>query len=420
MAKAFVGRTSGSAINGGNVTLTLNSGLTGGSGSAVAEGDLVIVGGAVPSGASGTPGWPGDWTVINNGSNSAGNGRLFTALKKMGPTPDTSVTFTGDGSGTSSVAAFAHVISGADYDDTVSPTTATGSSTDPNPAAITPDENNSAVVALAFSRVNETAVTAPTNYNDLTFALGGSDTNDVSLAGAWRDGRSSGVSEDPAAFTAWATGSWRTVTFVIKDATNVQSLTPSLYTDSDTFHQPTVTPGAVGLTPSLYEDGDTFFTPTVALGGTKNLSPSLFDDGDTFHTPTATYVNAFVPSLYEDGDTFHAPTATYVNALSASLYSDADNFYAATVTRGTITLTPSLYTDADAFHSATVAQTLSVAPSLFVDDDTFYTPVVTYPQVLAQSAAFTDTDTIFEPARVAIQWRKQSDTSVSWTVQNDN
>ena len=220
MAKAFVGRTSGTANNGGNITITLNSGLTGGTGSAVSTGDMVIVGGA--SGGNGVGlAFPGDWTVIDNGTTGGGNSRGIVAYKIMGATPDTSVTLTGDGSNFSSVGAIAHVMSGCDYDSSVTPTTATSTgSTDPDPPSITPDENNTAVFAWAFSRINDASITVPTNYSNLTTINSGGDTNDVTLALAWRDGRSSGVAEDPGVFGTWSSGAWRTVSFCVKDSSS--------------------------------------------------------------------------------------------------------------------------------------------------------------------------------------------------------
>lgn len=61
-------------------------------------------------------------------------------------------------------------------------------------------------------------------------------------------------------------------------------LFPSLFTDTDTFYSPTVTPGAVTLTPALFSDTDTFYAPVVS--GPQTLLPSLFTDTDTFHSPT--------------------------------------------------------------------------------------------------------------------------------------
>jgi hypothetical protein len=216
VAKGFVGGTTGTAINGGNVTLTLTSGLAGGSRATIAKGDLVLVWGCMPG--NGAASWPGDWETLNNGLNGNNTSRNILAAKKIGDTLDTNVTFTADGLGTSSVGAIAMVFSAADLERRVAITTATGNTTDPNPPAITPSENASGVVCFASQRVDDAAITVPTNYVNLVFVNSNGDTNDIGLAGAWRDGRNGGASEDPPAFTGWLTGQWRAVTVVIVDA----------------------------------------------------------------------------------------------------------------------------------------------------------------------------------------------------------
>lgn len=225
MAKGYVGNTTGTAINGGNITLTLNSGLNGGSGSAVSAGDIVFVFGSCGS-INGTPGWPGGWTVIDNGVNSANTRRCILAYKVMGGTPDTSVQFTGDGDSGSSMHASAHVFSGAAYDSTAGAATATGNSTNPNPAALTPSQANSAIITFVMSAGIDSIKTPSTNYTEL---LDGSacqstgDANDVATHVQWRDGLAAS-SQDPDAITGWGTGSYRAVTIAIKEATTAYTL----------------------------------------------------------------------------------------------------------------------------------------------------------------------------------------------------
>lgn len=171
------------------------------------------------------------------------------------------------------------------------------------------------------------------------------------------------------------------------------ALTASLFTNTTTFHQPTVAPGAVGLTPSLFSEGDTFFQPTVA--STYLLTASLYADGDTFHQPTvspgavdlapALYIDTdsfhtpivasavnLVVSLYNDDDVFYSPTLTGEGGLAASLYVDGDTFHQPTVTPGAIDLVPGLYADADTFHQPSVAALNELTPVLYTDSDTFF------------------------------------------------
>jgi len=70
---------------------------------------------------------------------------------------------------------------------------------------------------------------------------------------------------------------------LLTELVNFQYLTASLFTNSATFHAPTVT-STYPLTPSLFADGDTFYTPTVTQA--QDLTPSLFTNSATFFTPT--------------------------------------------------------------------------------------------------------------------------------------
>lgn len=225
-----------------------------------------------------------------------------------------------------------------------------------------------------------------------------------------------------------------------------QTLTPSLYTDGDTFFTPTVASAGQELTPSLYSDADTFFTPKVSF----KIFPSLFTDGDTFFTEQ---VNLKIfPSLYADADTFYTPEVSYDQVLtpdllvntqqfppeppidtfwqhtvaassgtqdiSPELYSDGDNFFTATLT---LYLVPSLYSDADTFYAPNVIQLIKpdlysdadtfyapdidfrIYPNLYTDADTFYSPTIT---LYLRPNLFTDADTFYSPS--VIQFIKPS------------
>lgn len=182
------------------------------------------------------------------------------------------------------------------------------------------------------------------------------------------------------------------------EAAGGQTLTPSLYANTNTFYAATVSPGAVTLTPSLYVDADTFYSATVA--SSYDLAPGLYSDADTFYAPTvAPGAVALTPAIYADADTFYAATvAPGAVTLAPGLYADADVFYAPTVATGDATLLPSLYADSDVFHSPTVAPgAVALLPGLYADPDAFYSPTVSADgatQTLVPSL-FTDGDTFY-------------------------
>lgn len=181
----------------------------------------------------------------------------------------------------------------------------------------------------------------------------------------------------------------------LQSGASTQELTPSLFTNTNTFYAATVAAGAITLTPALYTDADTFYTQTVTTS--YSLTAPLYTDADTFYAPTvAAGAVTLTPSLYSDADTFYTHTITGGAAvLAPALYTDADTFYAHTAAAGAVTLTPSLYSDADTFYSATVAASYGLTPALFTDADTFYAPTVTGGGLTLQPSLYEDADTFY-------------------------
>lgn len=198
-----------------------------------------------------------------------------------------------------------------------------------------------------------------------------------------------------------ASSPWAAWLVAVKPAAGAgsQTLTPSKYTNTNTFYAPTVARGARTLSPSLFSNSNTFYTPLVksrytltpakssdadifysatVSRGPRTLTTSLFSDGDTFYSPTVGRGSVSLhPSLFTDGDTFHSPTVTQGPiTLRPGLFVDTDAFYAPTVGRGAVTLSPSSYVDQDTFYSATVTTIYRLSPAKSTDGDTFYAPVV--------------------------------------------
>jgi hypothetical protein len=156
-------------------------------------------------------------------------------------------------------------------------------------------------------------------------------------------------------------------------AAGVQNLSPSLFTDADTFYTPVLTVGPVTLTPSLYTNTNTFYTPVISVGPVT-LIPSLFVDPDTFYTAVV--------------------TRGAVN-LAPSLFTDTDTFYTPSITVGPVTLTPALFTDADTFYTHVIANGLILSPPLLVDVATFYSPAVAVGAVNLAPALFASSNIFY-------------------------
>ena len=198
------------------------------------------------------------------------------------------------------------------------------------------------------------------------------------------------------------------------------TLTPSLFSNSQTYYTQTVSVGAVTLSPSLFSNSQTFFTQTVSQ--VTQLTPSLFSNSQTFYTQAVAQVTQLTPSLFSNSQTFFTQTVSVgAVTLTPSLYTDTDTFYTQTVSAGAVTLTPSLFSNSQTFYTQTVSvgavtltpslfsnsqtfyahslsqtgggQTLS--PDLFADGDTFYTPTVAGGGVTVAPSLFSDADTFY-------------------------
>lgn len=113
----------------------------------------------------------------------------------------------------------------------------------------------------------------------------------------------------------------------------VQTLTPSLYTNNQTFYSPTVT-STVTVSPSLYTNQQTFYGPTVTLGpAPQTLSPSLYTNTQTFYGPTVIRQQFLEPGLYTNQQIFYGPTVTQVapQTVYPELFVNQNQFFEVTI-----------------------------------------------------------------------------------------
>lgn len=161
-----------------------------------------------------------------------------------------------------------------------------------------------------------------------------------------------------------------------------QALTPSLVTNTQTFHAATVSPGAVSLAPSLVTNSQTFYSPTVNLSsGTQGLAASLVTNSQTFYGPTVSSSYTLLPSLVTNTQTFYGETVSAQYVIRPSVVTNTQTFYAPVVSVGTVTLSPSLVTNEQTFHSPTVLQQSNqeLLPSLLTNEQTFFAAVISFP-----------------------------------------
>lgn len=433
----WAGATSGN----NNISLTL---LTGGISSTAAIGDIVIAVYATGSAADRTlliqtPGAVA-YTLID--SERYANGTTYDSNLRVAyrilTAADANTVFGPTGNAQDAGAAAVHVWRGVNsttpLDVTAVGTQGTGTGR-PNPPAITPTTTGAVVIATGGAAAATGALFVGTGLSNFITATS-IDTNDGMVgvgSFAWTSG-----TYDPAAWTggtANAADSWTSITLVLRPAAT-QTLTPTLFTNTQTFYSPDVTQagGAQALTPSLYTNDQTFFAPTVepsntltpALytndqtfygssitttvnltaqlytndqtfygpivaqsGGTQSLIASLYTNDQTFYAPTVSATYALAPALYTNTQTFFDPTVTSTVNLLPSLYENVQTFYGPTVGRGAINLQPALYTNSQSFYAPSITTTASLLPSLFTNTQTFYSATVSQGGTL-QTLTFED------------------------------
>lgn len=159
-----------------------------------------------------------------------------------------------------------------------------------------------------------------------------------------------------------------------------QTLTGTLFTNTNTFYGGTVQRGAVTLSGTLFTNTNAFYAGTVEASYT--VGGSLFANTSSF------YGGAVVPgavtltgSLFTDPDTFYGGTVSQSGApqtLVGSLFTNNQTFYAGDI-KASITLSGPLFTDGDTFYGGTVTTAYVITGSLYTDPDTFFGGVVSQP-----------------------------------------
>jgi hypothetical protein len=211
-------------------------------------------------------------------------------------------------SGNSRSAWAAYRITGTDR--SITPTvgtTATGSSTTPNPPSATVTGGPKDVLAIAcFSRGGEIAdddslvSSFPTNYTDgqVEKSSGTAGTNLAGIIASAARQISAASSEDPGTFTA-STGAWRAQTIIVYPRTVV------------TFERS----AAVAATGAIAVSGTffTIFTATAAVAATGAVASS----GEVVHVHSRSAAVSATGSIESSGE-FETPAATFERSASVS------------------------------------------------------------------------------------------------------
>ena len=111
--------------------------------------------------------------------------------------------------------------------------------------------------------------------------------------------------------------------------TGTQTLTPSLYTNNQTFYSPTVTSTAT-VQPARYDNTNVFYPPTVSASNT--LTPARYDNSQVFYGPTVTSTATIAPARYDNTNVFYSPTVSLgTSILYPDRFDNTNTFYAASI-----------------------------------------------------------------------------------------
>lgn len=345
MAISYVGGVVAGRTGNSNATVdvALDSGLTGGSNSGVSAGDLVVVTVCTASAArSSVVAVTSPATYVNltaqRTTATTYDTNVQVSYKFMPSTPDSVVTIPAQGNIADgqayAVQVFRGVNSTTPMDTTATYATGSGTNNRPNPAAITPVTSGAWIVVTgggaAATGVNYTTATLTDFLTE-----SGADTNDATVGVGYYTAWTSGA-YDPEVFgggSVNAANSWGATTIALRPAPETQTLTPTLYTNTETHYTHTVSVGTVSLTANLYENVNSFYIPVVFLVN-QDLVASLYENSNTFYTPNI---------------------GRGAVSLSASLYSNTNIFYNPSVTPGVVGLTASLFSNTNTYYSLTIS-----------------------------------------------------------------
>jgi hypothetical protein len=297
--------------------------------------------------------------IQQNDSNAVS---MAVSYKIMTATPDTSVGIPAAAATTNGVGYAIYVFRGVDITNVLDVTTTTanaGNTGVANAPSITPTTAGSWIVVCGGAAVaagavftNPVGLSATTNH--FRSATITTTTNDANVGVGLKTDWSSGAF-DPAVFggsTSTNTGSWGAASLVLRGAD--RTLTPSLFTNTQTFHGPTVT-------------------------ASNTLTPGLLTNTQTFHAATVLAIYGLTPSLVTNTQTFPAPTVTTTYSLTVPLLTNTQTFHASAVS-ATYTLSPDLFTNNQIFYGHVVegeGGDVSLLPSLLENLSIFYSPTIT-------------------------------------------
>jgi hypothetical protein len=170
------------------------------------------------------------------------------------------------------------------------------------------------------------------------------------------------------------------------------TLSPALFTNSNTFYSHTLTASfpSQTLTASLFTNSNAFYSATLTRGAVT-LSPARFDNTNTFYSHSISAGSTLLPSLFTNSNTFYSASLSTLSPLLPSLFTNGNEFYNHSISGSTVSLLPSLYTNTSTFYGA-IVYTAAIASDYNVNR-VVYVPL----EASASGAAVSVSRTVYVP-----------------------
>lgn len=186
-----------------------------------------------------------------------------------------------------------------------------------------------------------------------------------------------------------------------------QTLTPSLFTNANSFSSPSV---SVGLSPSQFANTQTFYAHSAAVGP-ASLVPTRFDNTSNLFAPTvARGAVALSPSRLDNSQGFFsALVASAPVSLSPPLYGNLQTFYGPSVAAGGVSISASRLENAQSFFAASLSTggpSVTLTPPRTENTSVLFTPSVGVGAVTIAPAQLTNTQTFYSPHSITLSLRQ--------------
>jgi hypothetical protein len=305
MAITLVGTRSGGNSNGNDVTITLPGGT--------AQNDIVLVMGGNGASAGDAGVNTSGYTEIVDRLNSTC--ALSVSWKRMGGSPDSSVSCKGSGNGDDATAYVVMVFRGVSTGvSAVDATDTEGSGDKPNSPAITVTTSSSAVVSCFIQAADEAALDPPTGYGN-SIELNRTEANPVTVGAAW-DTVSAGT-ENPAPWDSGTADRWVAASVVLVPEV-VGTVADAVFSASGTATL-TMANGTLSVLRAVCTSTATFrgrAIKTAVLAATGTITPSIVGTGASPNpapfTMTGTGTASFIGAL-QGGGALSAPGTANVS-----------------------------------------------------------------------------------------------------------